>query len=179
MTFLDPGLLTASTQTSEPTFIAAPWTDEQVANLNRHQSAGILHPFTCGRREHHPDNPGVMVAATDGWHCPADGCGYRQSWAFPAMTKPLPLTPPQQRIKDMLSAAADIPRPCLFHEDIHTQHGIDCIRSRTEWLAAHPHLRGQAARDAYAIEVEQRILDQLVRQHSPARRINPALSKTK
>ncbi|MBP5896387.1 hypothetical protein [Streptomyces scabiei] len=179
MTFLDPDLLNAHLPTTAPTIVAAPWTAEQVVNLNRHQRAGFVHPFTCGRRGHHPNNPGVLVATTEGWHCPADACGYRQGWAFPFMAEPLTLTPSMQRMQDVLRDAAAVPRPCLVHADIHAQHGPDCFRSWAMWLAAHPHLHGRAARDAYAHEVEQRILDDLVRQHLPAHRVNPALTKTK
>jgi len=81
--------------------------------------------------------------------------------------------------RDRVRAAADVPRPCLLHEDIHAGHDLDCLTARGRWLRDRPHLTGRAARDAYALEVEQRILDRLIREHAPAgtRRINPALTK--
>ena len=70
-----------------------PWTDAQVAALNRFQTSGRFHPFTCGgkrtdeahrayRREHGGDL-GQLVATTNGWVCPV--CGYTQDWAHAAM----------------------------------------------------------------------------------------------
>jgi hypothetical protein len=173
---LNPAIL--DPEHTGPTFVAAPWTDDQVANLNWHQTARLFHPFTCGRREHHPDNEGVLAAEPDGWVCPANGCGYQQGWAHPHMTKP----PTQAMVaaeaqRARMRALAAKPRPCLLHEDIHGGHLIECMGAYARWLADHRPLVGQAARDAYALEVEQRILDQLVRQHAPAHRINPALSK--
>jgi len=164
-----------------PSFVAAPWSDEQLENLNRYQTAGLFHPYTCGRRDEHPDDPGVLVAERDGWRCPADGCGYRQTWAHPFMAAP---PSPAMRAHERRMAEARViaarPRPCLRHEDIHPDHGLECMRAYAHWLTEHRPLAGQAARHAYALEVEQRILDRLIRKHAPARtrrRINPALSK--
>lgn len=169
--------------TIEPTLTAsrpavAPWTDDQVRNLNRHQQAGMIHPFTCGRRDEHRENPGVLVAEPDGWRCPAPGCGYRQTWAHPFMA-----APPTEAMLKWERAARDLralgarARPCLLHEDIHPDQGLECYRAFVQWLRRHRPLVGQPARDAYALEVERRMLDNLVREHAPAHRINPALSK--
>lgn len=66
--------------------VRAPWTDEQVAALNRWQKSGVVHPFTCGNRDksgHGWDREvgdyGVLEATPGGWVCRA--CGYRQPWA--------------------------------------------------------------------------------------------------
>ena len=66
--------------------IEAPWTDEQVENLNRWQACEHVHEFTCPNNH---DASRVLVAANDGWHCP--GCAYTQTWAHSAM---LTLAPP-------------------------------------------------------------------------------------
>lgn len=75
--------------------IKAPWTDEQVAALNRWQQRGNVHPFTCGASEPHPVGPPgsdsfkhretnrTLIAENDGWHCPT--CRYTQDWAWDAM----------------------------------------------------------------------------------------------
>jgi hypothetical protein len=47
--------------------IFAPFTPEQVAILNRFQTCGVVHPFTCAIDSGHPP----LVADVDGWHCPA------------------------------------------------------------------------------------------------------------
>jgi hypothetical protein len=73
--------------------IEAPWTDEQIANLNASQQSGRFHSFTCGLRDQHRGNPGVLVATMDGWSCPASGCDYRQDWAHAFMAAPLPPDP--------------------------------------------------------------------------------------
>lgn len=59
------------------------------------------------------------------------------------------------------------PQACLLHEDFHLHHGFGCQLAFAEWMAAHRHLEGEAARDAYAWEVEQRILANLAREHAP------------
>lgn len=74
--------------------IEAPFTPEQVANLNAFQQSGRFHPFTCdlssaGRssRSECPDGEGVLIATENGWSCP---CGqYVQNWAHEFMAEPL------------------------------------------------------------------------------------------
>ncbi|NUR01283.1 MAG: hypothetical protein HOY79_33605 [Streptomyces sp.] len=70
------------------------------------------------------------------------------------------------------------PELCLLHEDVHPHHGEDCATFRACWIAEHRRQHGdrQAAQDAYALEVEQRILNDLIRAHAPARILNPALT---
>ncbi len=73
--------------------IEAPFTDTQVAALNAWQADQTRHPFTCGgdrsdaahaaRAEQAGEEPGLLVATTDGWRCPA--CGYAQGWAHSFM----------------------------------------------------------------------------------------------
>lgn len=57
--------------------ITAPWTDDEVAALNRFQTCGFVHEFTC--IDDHGSASRVLIARRDGWHCPS--CGYRQDWA--------------------------------------------------------------------------------------------------
>jgi hypothetical protein len=69
-------------------FIQAPWTDEEVAALNRWQELGYAHPFTCSESDSHPLNGGYedrLVAENDGWHCPT--CGHTQNWAHDFMLR--------------------------------------------------------------------------------------------
>jgi hypothetical protein len=67
----------------------APWTDEQVANLNRWQKEGYVHEYTCPRA-HRPYSSRVLIARNDGWHCPS--CDYTQTWAHSiAVTEGPPL----------------------------------------------------------------------------------------
>lgn len=68
------------------TKINAPFTNEQVDNLNRFQRFGIFHPFTCGNDDHE-GNDRTLVATTEGWVCPKDGCGYTQKWAHGFMSE--------------------------------------------------------------------------------------------
>ncbi len=56
--------------------ITAPWTQEQIDNLNRRQQREDLHPYTCGIDSSHP----WLVATTKGWVC-ITLCGYTQDWA--------------------------------------------------------------------------------------------------
>lgn len=60
--------------------IYAPFSDEQVKNLNDYQKLGIVHPFTCGK-DH--DGNRVLVATNNGWVCPT--CDYSQNWAHEFM----------------------------------------------------------------------------------------------
>jgi len=61
--------------------IKAPFTKDQVKNLNEFQSIGFMHPFTCGN-DHSGDN--LLVATENGWVCPT--CTYTQDWAYTSMT---------------------------------------------------------------------------------------------
>jgi hypothetical protein len=71
--------------------VEAPWTPEQVAQLNAYQVSG-WHPFTCGAVEY--CGAGVLsnglfapyttlVATEAGWVCPE--CDYTQDWAYEKM----------------------------------------------------------------------------------------------
>lgn len=73
-----PGAAESHTM-SAATAIKAPWTPEQVKQLNRYQASGMVHPFTC------PNHPtaNVLVATKAGWTCPT--CNYTQDWASALM----------------------------------------------------------------------------------------------
>jgi hypothetical protein len=71
------------------TEIRPPWSAETVEQLNRFQTAGRMHPFTC--RAGHPEKTTsgpVLVATSDGWVCPDIDCSYVQRWAPSFMTDP-------------------------------------------------------------------------------------------
>lgn len=57
--------------------IYAPWTEVEVAALNRFQTSGFVHEFTC--IEDHGAASRVLTATADGWRCPS--CAYTQNWA--------------------------------------------------------------------------------------------------
>jgi hypothetical protein len=62
----------------------APWTPEQVENLNRYQQWGGFHGFTCGTKEKHaPGADELLIAHETGWACPS--CDYTQDWAHAFM----------------------------------------------------------------------------------------------
>lgn len=54
----------------------APWTPEEVANLNAWQTAGFVHPFTWGDAEKQVD----LIATPDGWVA-EEGGPVVQNWA--------------------------------------------------------------------------------------------------
>ncbi len=64
--------------------IEAPWTDENVAALNRQQNDARFHPYTCGNNSNH-----ILEATKNGWICPVEGCDYTQSWSLQPFTQPL------------------------------------------------------------------------------------------
>lgn len=69
--------------------IKAPFTQEQVENINKYQTEGRFHPFTCmshkGCKRNEENNFGELVASKDGLTCP---CGnYKQDWVHDSMTK--------------------------------------------------------------------------------------------
>lgn len=64
--------------------ITAPWTEEQVRNLNEWQKCESVHPFTCGT----DGCDGILIASTEGWTCPK--CDYTQKWAHTSMGEPIP-----------------------------------------------------------------------------------------
>lgn len=66
--------------------IRAPFTPAQVEALNRYQTHGNMHPFTCGNDRGRSNV--VLIARTDGWHCSEPLCDYRQDWAHAFMADP-------------------------------------------------------------------------------------------
>jgi dethiobiotin synthetase len=65
--------------------LRAPWTPEQVDGLNRWQTCGHVHEYTCGNNSEH-----VLVATEGGWVCPVKDCGYTQDWAHEFSVEPPP-----------------------------------------------------------------------------------------
>lgn len=75
----------------------APWTDEQVKNLNDYQEAGAFHSFTCSACRDNPKNHQYdpkfecsilvgdfpLTATNTGWIC--NSCNYTQNWAHDFM----------------------------------------------------------------------------------------------
>lgn len=58
--------------------LEAPWTDEQVKNLNVYQKSGKMHPFTG----HLDDGSKVdLIATKDGW-VKIEGGSVCQTWAY-------------------------------------------------------------------------------------------------
>lgn len=80
----EPGWNKSTPRTKQPGQILAPFSSEQVINLNAWQRRGSIHPFTC---VNHADathaGDGELVATTRGWICPF--CAYVQDWAHEAM----------------------------------------------------------------------------------------------
>jgi len=52
-----------------------PFTLAEVQSFNEYQKAGIMHEYTCGKRDDHVENS-VLFAKEDGLFCPT--CDYRQ-----------------------------------------------------------------------------------------------------
>lgn len=52
----------------------APWTEEQIKNLQKRQNNMLMHPYTCGNCS---DTP--LIPTKDGWICKK--CDYTQNWA--------------------------------------------------------------------------------------------------
>lgn len=64
--------------------IKAPWTEEQIKDLNARQANPNMHPYTCDRKSlkcqtrQFLAKDGVLIATKEGWICP---CGeYKQDW---------------------------------------------------------------------------------------------------
>lgn len=73
---------------------------------------------------------------------------------------------PKHLVQHLAVRPAWPPQPCLLHEDIHVPTGA-CWLAFMAWAVTHEHLSGESARDAYAWEVEQRMLVNLAREHAP------------
>jgi hypothetical protein len=64
----------------------APWTNEQVANIQSFQDSGRMHPFTCANQASHIDGSrDPLEPHIYGMVCKADGCGYIQTWVHDFM----------------------------------------------------------------------------------------------
>lgn len=67
--------------------IFAPFTQQQIEDLWEYQQFGYFHPFTCGKRDEHPDQDDILIPTQGGWICPS--CDYEQNWAHSFMVRPL------------------------------------------------------------------------------------------
>jgi hypothetical protein len=70
--------------------IGAPFTPEQVANLEVFQRSGTMHPFTCanrgdGKHGNVDGDTGMLVPTVRGWICRY--CDYTQEWAHAFMAR--------------------------------------------------------------------------------------------
>lgn len=94
--------------------IEAPWTAEQVAQLNRFQTQRWMHPFTCGCGDCHsceePQEERVLVATEAGWECPKPGCSYTQNWAWSFMANKAALDR-QEQYQSELQKRYNTPTP--------------------------------------------------------------------
>lgn len=70
--------------------IKAPWSDEQVANLQHWQTCGFVHEFTC-QVNHRNGADRTLIPTTKGWRCPS--CKYQQNWAHVFMLNSRPVNP--------------------------------------------------------------------------------------
>lgn len=67
-------------------FLKAPFTSEQVTNLNVWQTDPNRHPFTCGHcRDAGLPGECPLTATEGGWICPT--CDYTQNWAHDFMAE--------------------------------------------------------------------------------------------
>lgn len=64
----------------------APWSDQEIEALRKHQEDDQRHPYTCGNRGDgkHPFeekylDTGALRPTREGWVCPY--CDYTQDWA--------------------------------------------------------------------------------------------------
>ncbi|WP_459572982.1 hypothetical protein, partial [Cupriavidus sp. 8B] len=80
-------------------YIRAPFTDDQVQNLNENQvglGGPVLRAFTCRNSADHRHGveggaPGILIATKYGWVCPH--CNYKRDWAFAIMATRLTRPP--------------------------------------------------------------------------------------
>ncbi|KRR21319.1 hypothetical protein CQ14_06630 [Bradyrhizobium lablabi] len=104
------------------TFANAPWTDEEVVNLNRWQSVGWVHEYTCPN-----DHSGsrVLVAGRNGWSCPS--CVYTQNWAHPGALEGPPPNPFETHANPAwLSLMLELTRVvCLTHRRFNADDVMD------------------------------------------------------
>ena len=65
-------------------YVTAPFTPEQIEQLQRWQASTRVHPFTCvangvsGSVKH--SDARILVPTEDGMVCPFEACGYTQIW---------------------------------------------------------------------------------------------------
>jgi hypothetical protein len=69
-----------------PELSYAPWSEDQVRNLEEWQATPWVHPYTCADcRDADPDveEEHLLVPTVDGWTCPS--CPRRQGWCLALM----------------------------------------------------------------------------------------------
>lgn len=90
--------------------IEAPFTYEQVDALNRWQTRGDVHPFTCPNRTNgvhkaraeRGGDLGALLATPEGWIC--GDCDYTQFWAHEFM-----LTDPPNALDEIFRSKTPFP----------------------------------------------------------------------
>ena len=80
-------MIVEPTPERDPNILHAPFTEEQVENLNLYQISGVFHPFTSWG-EVHSGKPGrtMLIATQQQWVCPDKNCDYTQDWVHSSMT---------------------------------------------------------------------------------------------
>jgi hypothetical protein len=132
--------------------INAPWTADQVAALERFQTEGHMHPFTCGGDQH--SMAPRMIPSRSGWHCPDPDCSYTQDWAHAFMAQPAAWPKPWPGQRYRLTAAPRDPEAERAAEERAAQAAVDSERSAA-WLAAQRADTG--LRDQYAAAINAKI----------------------
>ena len=133
--------------------IRAPWSEEQVRNLNAWQTRGNVHPYTC-TGDHGSQRDRVLLAREEGWICRE--CGYTQDWAWEFSARNFKIsggyTDPE------VEALARHSRKFGYYGSIdHVWHLIDTVRSRRVRIAD---LRGLAGeRGAKLVRLDDQLRD--------------------
>lgn len=71
--------------------VFAPWSSEQVYQLNRRQADDRVSTYEC------PHHAAELFATLAGWMCPRKQCGFRQDWAAERHVRQ-PFVPPPRRV---------------------------------------------------------------------------------
>lgn len=129
-------------------YIRAPFTDDQVQNLNENQvglGGPVLRAFTCRNSSDHRHGLeggalGVLIATKSGWVCPH--CSYTRDWAFAIMATRL--SRPPTAIQSFVYATPSIEKANLLLGQYERLAAVErlgaavmvaCIKNRIEEMS--------------------------------------------
>lgn len=133
--------------------VRAPWTPQQVDNLNAWQARGNVHPYTC-TGDHGDQRERTLLATEEGWICRT--CGYTQDWAWEFSTRRAKVSGGYSD-EEVEHLARHSRKFGYYGSTEHVWHLIDTVRSMRVRIAGFRGLAGE--RGAKIVRMDDQLRD--------------------